>query len=482
MRFDTTIDFGRSLSWWPLTTVLAGHRTSGGRKILAIWGGTTAASVALAILEASLNWSGIPITVGDWTVGFTFYPPVTLGVLLTLWLGPGFGAATAYAATLASGLFSGLDLGRAAFFALGSPIELLLLWFLLLILKVQPDLPSLRDWGLFASAGLIAATASSVDIMLYNAAHKTALADGQRLWLGWILGDFFQMMVLVAPLLWLRGKQAQLFAREAIGVPPQREISTGQIMVLLCSVWATLGLLVFLGVRLLERALDIPDFAVTMSGDPLVPRLREMGLFVGVFVVVLLITTMALTATLAGVGDQHRERSLRDDLTGCFNRRAFKRLFLREAERSAGLHLPMSIVFFDIDQFKSLNDRHGHATGDAVLASVARRATEILSAQELLFRWGGEEFLVLLSHTGRDEARLFAERLRARIEEKVRVESDPNAGPVTISLGVASGAPPDFDEISLIRNADAALYQAKASGRNRVITDTMMRGGPASRP
>lgn len=479
MRFDTTIDFGRSLSWWPLTTVLGGHRTAGGRKILAIWGVATVASVALALLEASQNWSGIPLTISDWTVGFTFYPPVTIGLLLTLWLGPSFGAATAYVSTLASGLLSGLTLARAAFFALGSPIELLLFWFLLLILRVQPDLPRLRDLGLFASAGLIAATASSVDIMLYNAAHKTALAEGQRLWLGWILGDFFQMMVLVAPLLWFRGKQAQAFAREAIGVPPQREISTGQIIVLLFSVWATLALLVFLGVRLLERALDIPDFAVTMSGDPLVPRLREMGLFVGVFVVVLLITTMALTAALAGVGDQHRERSLRDDLTGCFNRRAFKRLFDREAERSAGLNLPMSIVFFDIDHFKSLNDRHGHATGDSVLTSVARQTTDMLSAQELLFRWGGEEFLVLLSHTGRDEACRFAERLRARIEEKVAVEGDPDGERITISLGVASGAPPDFDEIRLIRNADAALYQAKASGRNRVVTDATMRGGKA---
>jgi len=475
MRFDTTIDFGRSLSWWPLTTVLSGRRTAGGRKILAIWGAATAVSVGFALLEAWQNWSGIPIALGDWTLGFTFYPPVLIGVLLTLWLGPAFGAATAYLSTLVSGLYSGLTLARASFFALGSPIELALLWFLLLILRVQPDLPRLRDVGLFASASLIAATASSVDIMLYNAAHKVALAEGQRLWLGWILGDFFQMMVLVAPLLWLRGKQVQGFVREAIGVPPQREISTGQVMALLFSVWATLGLLVLLGVRLLERALDIPDFALTVSGDPLVPRLREMGLFVGVFVVVLLITTMALTATLAGVGDQHRERSLRDDLTGCFNRRAFKRLFDREAERSEGLNLPMSIVFFDIDHFKSLNDRHGHAVGDSVLTSVARQTTDMLSAQELLFRWGGEEFLVLLSHTGRDDAQRFAERLRSRIEEKVTVQGDA-AEHITISLGVASGAPPDFDEISLIRNADSALYLAKTSGRNRVVTDTMMRG------
>jgi diguanylate cyclase (GGDEF)-like protein len=228
---------------------------------------------------------------------------------------------------------------------------------------------------------------------------------------------------------------------------------------------------------LLERALDIPDFAVTMSGDLLVPRLREMGLFVGVFALVLLVTTMALTAALAGIGDQHRERSIRDDLTGCFNRRAFRRLFEREAERSAGLGLPLSVVFFDIDHFKRFNDRHGHALGDAVLASVAREATAILSPQELLFRWGGEEFVVLLSHTNAETARAFAEKLRARIEEKVGLDETNGREPVTISLGVATGEPPDFDELALIRFADSALYQAKESGRNRAVTDRMMRGG-----
>jgi diguanylate cyclase (GGDEF)-like protein len=471
MRLDSTIDFGRSLSWWPLTSTLRGDAGPGARKVLGIWGVSTLVSISLALLEAEFDWSGLPIQLGSWTLGFSVYPPVTVGVLLTLWLGPSYGATTAYLSTLASGLYGGLSLPRAAFFALGSPIELLLLWFLLLILRVQPELPRPRDWGLFASSALIAATASSVDIMLYNAAHSLPLARGQRLWLGWILGDVFQMLLIVAPMLNVFGQRVQTRVAAAMGVPAQREMATGRILLLLIFVWSTLGLLVVLGVRLLERALEIPDFAVTMSGDPLLPRLREMGLFVGVFVLVLMVTTMALTAALAGVGEQHRERSLRDELTGCFNRRAFKRLFAREAERSAGLDRPMSIVFFDIDRFKRLNDLYGHATGDAVLADVARKSTEILSAQELLFRWGGEEFVVLLSHTGREEARLFAERLRARIEESVTVEGSEGTEHVTISLGVASASPPNFDEATLVRIADSALYQAKAGGRNRVVTD-----------
>ncbi len=133
------------------------------------------------------------------------------------------------------------------------------------------------------------------------------------------------------------------------------------------------------------------------------------------------------------------------------------------------------MVFFDVDRFKAFNDRYGHARGDVVLADIAREATAILSAQELLFRWGGEEFLVLLSHTGADAARQFAEKLRSRIEESVGVIDSGRNEPVTISLGVSTADPPEFDEASLVRSADAALYQAKASGRNRVVTDLMMR-------
>lgn len=474
MRLDNPIDFGRSLHWWPLGALLRPKNPAGARRILALWGIATALSVGLALLEARLDWSGIPIDASPWSVGFTFYPPVTIGVLLTLWIGPTYGAITTYLSTFASGFYAGLSLPRAAFFALGTPVELILLWFLLLILRVQPELPRFRDWGLYSVAALIAATASSVDIMLYNAAHKTALEEGQRLWLGWVIGDMFQMLAIVAPLLWLGGPRATAFVREALGTPPTREVSTGRILLLLVFVWSTLGLLVLLGVRLLERALDIPDFAVTTSGDLLVPRLREMGLFVGVFVVVLLVTTMALTASLAGIGDQHRERSIRDDLTGCFNRRAFRRFFEREAERSAGLGLPLSVVFFDIDRFKGLNDRHGHSEGDRVLMDVARHATDSLSAKELLFRWGGEEFLILLSHTRREEAMAFAEALRVRIEAKVGVTTEAAHERVTISLGVATAEPPDFDELELVRRADAALYEAKASGRNRVVA---ARGG-----
>jgi diguanylate cyclase (GGDEF)-like protein len=272
------------------------------------------------------------------------------------------------------------------------------------------------------------------------------------------------------------------YALVRIGTLPQRELSAPKTVLLVAFVWVTLGSLALMGLRLLVRALDIPDEAITVSGDLLLPRLREMGVFLSVFVGVLLLSTMALTAALAGAGEKHFERSLRDELTGAFNRRAFRRLFRREAERSHSLNLPVSIAYIDIDHFKLINDRHGHSAGDNILVEVTRQIQAILRPQDLLFRWGGEEYLILLSHTTRDEAREFSETVRQRVAANVDTPGAIAPEPVTVSIGVATispgapgaGADLNLDETDLIEAADQALYSAKASGRNRVVTDLML--------
>lgn len=464
-----------SMAWWPAGRLLRaplGPRLA----IVATWGALTAASIALAVLEARQNWSGLPIRVGEVTLGFSVYPPVAIAALIAFWIGPGFGAATAYASTLASGIAGGLDPWRAALFALGTPAEVYLLWFLALTLRVRPNLPQVSDWVRFLVASMIAATASSVDIMLYNEAHRLPIEDGQRLWVGWILGDIAMLAFVVAPILCLWWPQAHRFTHDRMQTFPRHDLTPVETVFMLSLVWATLAGLAFLGLRLLVRALDIPDDAVTASGDLLAPRLQEMGVFLGVFVGVLLLSTMALTAALAVAGERHLERSLRDELTGAFNRRAFQRLFRREVERSESLDRPVSLLYFDIDRFKRINDVYGHLQGDAVIAEIARQTQALLRPQDLLFRWGGEEFLILLSHTTADEAREVGEQLRAHVERNVSVRASGGREPVTVSVGLATGRPPKATpddsyasaQIELIRQADAALYRAKEAGRNRV--------------
>ena len=149
-----------------------------------------------------------------------------------------------------------------------------------------------------------------------------------------------------------------------------------------------------------------------------------------------------------------------DPLTGLPNRRAL----YGQIETALAAQPPCSVVLLDIDHFKRVNDRYGHQTGDEVLVWVARQLGAGLRAGDVLGRWGGEEFLLLLPGTAPDDAWAVAERLRARLH----AAPHPEAGEVTVSLGVA-GAVPGDDLGRLTVRADTALYAAKHQGRNRAV-------------
>ena len=153
-----------------------------------------------------------------------------------------------------------------------------------------------------------------------------------------------------------------------------------------------------------------------------------------------------------------------DELTGIANRRTTAGRLAHEVLRAQRQETALSVVLCDIDHFKRVNDRHGHGTGDAVLAEVARALRDGLRRTDLVGRWGGEEFLAILPNAPAAGARVVAERLRALVQRAVHVEG---AEAVTISLGVATFAG-DTTAEALVERADGALYRAKERGRNRV--------------
>lgn len=158
-------------------------------------------------------------------------------------------------------------------------------------------------------------------------------------------------------------------------------------------------------------------------------------------------------------------RALIDELTGLENRRAGEQSAEREIARARRTGHPLSFVLFDVDHFKRVNDTHGHLTGDAVLREVSRYLTELPRGGDTAVRWGGEEFLVILTDVGLDGARIFAERVRRAIEQ-LRIGE---VGPVTISAGVAELELGEEEPGPAIARADACLYEAKSRGRNRVV-------------
>ncbi|HZS37609.1 MAG TPA: GGDEF domain-containing protein [Polyangia bacterium] len=160
--------------------------------------------------------------------------------------------------------------------------------------------------------------------------------------------------------------------------------------------------------------------------------------------------------------------SILDGLTGVHNKRYFLEFLEREIARSVRYQSPLSLVMFDIDHFKHVNDTHGHLAGDAVLRELGRRLKPRVRREDLLARYGGEEFACVLASTPGTSAVRFAEDLRALIAR------DPFAHealllPITISLGVAELDETQRTPDSLIARADHKLYEAKHGGRNRVV-------------
>jgi diguanylate cyclase (GGDEF)-like protein len=166
----------------------------------------------------------------------------------------------------------------------------------------------------------------------------------------------------------------------------------------------------------------------------------------------------------ADLSSARRRQALTDELTDLSNRRAGEQAIAREAARSRRTGRPLSFVLFDVDHFKMVNDTHGHAIGDRVLREVARYLSAFLRRGDIAVRWGGEEFLVILADEPREAAFLFAERVRKAIE-LLRVGE---VGPITISAGVSELIGGEEAEAALHR-ADENLYEAKRTGRNRVV-------------
>ncbi|MCP2019968.1 GGDEF domain-containing protein [Pseudomonas laurylsulfatiphila] len=160
------------------------------------------------------------------------------------------------------------------------------------------------------------------------------------------------------------------------------------------------------------------------------------------------------------------QRALRDPLTGTGNRIAMDQTLQREIELSRRHLQPLSVLMLDIDHFKLVNDTHGHSTGDDVLKAVAASIKNQLRNVDMVFRYGGEEFLILLSNTSREAAAMVGERLRFAVQSEEYL-ADAHAILLTVSLGCSTLLPGESAD-SLLRRADSALYVAKREGRNRL--------------
>jgi diguanylate cyclase (GGDEF)-like protein len=175
-----------------------------------------------------------------------------------------------------------------------------------------------------------------------------------------------------------------------------------------------------------------------------------------------------ITAQACLVSELRRDAQT-DELTGVTNRRHFMAAIERENARSIRKQSSFSVMIVDIDHFKSINDRFGHEAGDRVLSAIARRIAPCMRQADILSRYGGDEFIILLPETGQDGAIEAAERVR-RVIAGTAVEQDGQNIYVSVSIGLATHGPlHSGDWPQSVKQADRALYRAKAAGRNCIV-------------
>jgi diguanylate cyclase (GGDEF)-like protein len=178
--------------------------------------------------------------------------------------------------------------------------------------------------------------------------------------------------------------------------------------------------------------------------------------------------SLALALRNAEAHSHVQTLAMTDGLTGLLNRRAFMYYLERELKETERFGTPLALLMMDLDHFKTVNDRYGHLTGDRLLNEVAGLLSRAVRAMDVVTRYGGEEFALILRRTALSQATVLAERIRAKIDRHAFVANDIRI-PLTMSMGIVTLPNPQLMHVEdLIAAADKTLYQAKARGRNRV--------------
>lgn len=472
------------------------------------------ASLWLGVLQLYGGWYGFEVKAGELTFLLSIYPPLTISTLWVLCFGYAWGASLAYLTTFMVGLLSGLSLGWAMVFGLANPLGLLVMALVYQQVRVSFLPRSVAAVMFFVSISFVSGIASATGSFIWSYYNKLSALGAFQAWQGWWAGNFLQTVTTCAPLLYLfapavlrwrerhwpsRMTEARyrwvwlaalsslagviaflwlsfvLADRSVMAMPGAAEQQWQQRALLYRdsarSVYWVMSVLlfamVFLGYRFLtQRTRQLHQAAARLAQQrDLALRRQQEAETARNALHQLNVELAARIHEVEGLQAQLREQASRDPLTGLHNRRYLHQhlpALLRTAQQQ---QRRLCVLLLDLDHFKQVNDRHGHAAGDAVLRLFAAELAAIVAPGDLLVRYGGEEFLLVMPAA--DEARVtqLLPQLQAALDSsQLRVDSGALV-PLAFSAGVTFGSGRQDSEDDLLLQADAALYQAKAAGR-----------------
>ncbi|WP_386092315.1 sensor domain-containing diguanylate cyclase [Vogesella facilis] len=498
----------------PLSVLLTPSRSRW--PLVLAWLLSLAACLWLGVVQLYGGWYGYSVSYGGLSFVISIYPPLTIATLWVLWFGYAWGASLAYLSTLLVGFLSGLPPDWALLFAFANPLGLLVMALVYQHVHVRYVPSSLASLLFFVTICFISAVSSATGSFIWSYSNKLSAMGAFAVWQGWWSGNFLQSITTCGPLLlltpWLLRWRQQRWPQAAGKAPLQQRwallvalTSLGGVLAFLwlsflladrsvmtmggdssgawqqrallyrdsaMSVYWVLSVLllalVFLGYRFfMQRTLQLRlaaervayerDLALRRQGEAEVARnaLHQLNLELAV--------RMSEVERLQA---QLREQASRDPLTGLHNRRYLHQRLPQLLQRAQRSGQALCVVLIDLDHFKAVNDQHGHASGDAVLKMFAGLFTGLLQPEEIVARYGGEEFcLVLPQRTPGEVAALLRALQTAYSGSSLSCAGGELRG-LSFSAGIAVLQGGQDSEDSLLQQADAALYQAKAAGRN----------------
>ncbi len=471
----------------PFATAFRRFREPGYRRFVGLWLLSLLVVVPSGLLTTLRGWTGIPVHIGGAEVYLTVYLPLLFCVPMVLWFGYWWGAVPAYLSTFVLALLSGMPLERTLLFALANPIGLAALILAFRALPMRTDLRSIPAALYFVMVAFIASIVGSAGSFVWAYTEEVGLNQLYPVWQGWWLGGFVQAVVLCMPLLIAAGPTVERWKR-GLGVHTVGNGSWNRGTVMLGASTVIASIVAFVVVvrrfsfAALEKVLEGRPEAVGLRVD-LENVMQGLSLPQWTLMTLLVVTLFfgfrigfswstqykALAAELEATNQKLKLTAITDPLTGAYNRGHLLEVLPREVSASLRHGLPLACLMLDLDHFKHINDRFGHLAGDDVLVSVAELIAGRLREEDVLARFGGEEFVVLMPQAEVAGARGVAEDIRRMIAE-LEFSFGSEDVRVTVSIGIAELADVEEPDAGrgLLALADTALYRAKRHGRDRL--------------